>query len=288
MTARWEVGLPTIHIYPHLPQNDGKSLYSTNLQQYFSKQPSSLKKLEKLVNRNYNKYMNSILGTVASYQAINNFYVYDSLRIGDSQDNTLAPIDSNAAPIDDNAAYASISPEAIALYNTEQQSNSESEEDSGNTDEELTQQEKQEVSELKMTDTEVRAHENAHKAAAAGLTTSAPNYEYETGPDGKKYAVAGDVNVSYQHSDDPEVNLRNAQQLKASALAPADPSSQDRKVAAQADREIAQARQEILEEQNRANEEDGSGANSSNTNNINSTEPENAQEIAQQYHSYSA
>ena len=42
---------------------------------------------------------------------------------------------------------------------------------------------------LKATDTEVKAHENAHKAAAGGLRTSAPNYEYETGPDGKKYAV---------------------------------------------------------------------------------------------------
>ena len=225
--------------------------------------------------------MNSILGAVASYQAINNFYVYNSSRIGNTQDNNRAPIDSNAAPIDDNAAYASISPEAIALYNTEQQSSSDSEENSGNTEEELTQQEKQEVSELKMTDSEVRAHENAHKAAAAGLTTSAPNYEYETGPDGKKYAVAGDVNVSYKHSDDPEVNLRNAQQLKASALAPADPSSQDRKVAAQADREIAQARQDILEEQRQMSEEEEES--SSNISDINSTEPEDTSETNKQY-----
>ena len=126
-----------------------------------------------------------------------------------------------------------------------------------------------------------RRHENAHKAAAAGLTTSAPNYEYETGPDGKKYAVAGDVNVSYKHSDDPEVNLRNAQQLKASALAPADPSSQDRKVAAQADREIAQARQDILEEQRQMSEEEEES--SSNISDINSTEPEDTSETNKQY-----
>lgn len=118
------------------------------------------------------------------------------------------------------------------------------------------------------------------KPPPAGLHTSGPNYEYETGPDGRKYAVAGDVNVSYSHSSDPEVNLRNAQQLKASALAPADPSSQDRKVAAQAEMEIAQARQEILEEQNQARDEE---ENSSNINNVSSSEPENASETAKQY-----
>lgn len=221
--------------------------------------------------------MNSILGAVASYQAVNSFYAYNSSRIGAFQDNNSARADSGVALIDDNAAYASVSSEAIALFNAEQ-SNSNTGDGSSNSNDELTQQEQQEVSELKMTDAEVRAHENAHKAAAAGLTSSAPNYEYETGPDGRKYAVAGDVNVSYQHSEDPEVNLRNAQQLKASALAPADPSSQDRKVAAQADREIAQARQEILEEQNQTNEED----NSSNEN-FSSTEPVNTSEISNQY-----
>lgn len=197
--------------------------------------------------------MNSITGAITSYQAINNFV---ALRVGRTQNDNLQSVGSNSAPADDKAAYASISSEAIALYNTEQQSNSDFQTNSGNSDDELTQQEKQEVAELQMTDAQVRAHEQAHKAAAGGLRTSSPNYEYETGPDGEKYAVAGDVNVSYQHSQDPEVNLRNAQQLKASALAPADPSAQDRKVAAQADREIAQARQEILEEQKQTDEED--------------------------------
>ena len=96
------------------------------------------------------------------------------------------------------------------------------------------------------------------------------NYEYETGPDGEKYAVAGDVNVSYQSSSDPEVNLRNAQQLRAAALAPADPSAQDRKVAAQAEREIAQARQEIMQEQNGTAEED---TNSNTTTETSETSP---------------
>ena len=222
--------------------------------------------------------MNNVLGAINSYQALNNFYVYNSSNSGRIQNNdTALPISTNH-PEDDEASYASISPEAMALYNAEQQSGSGAGENTGS--EELTQQEQREVSELKMTDAQVRNHEHAHKAAAGGLHTSGPNYEYETGPDGRKYAVAGDVNVSYSHSADPEVNLRNAQQLKASALAPADPSSQDRKVAAQAEMEIAQARQEILEEQNQARDEE---ENSSNINNVSSSEPENASETAKQY-----
>lgn len=235
-------------------------------------------KLEKLINDVYNECMNNVLGAINSYQALNNFYVYNSSNSGRIQNNdTALPISTNH-PEDDEASYASISPEAMALYNAEQQSGSGAGENTGS--EELTQQEQREVSELKMTDAQVRNHEHAHKAAAAGLHTSGPNYEYETGPDGRKYAVAGDVNVSYSHSSDPEVNLRNAQQLKASALAPADPSSQDRKVAAQAEMEIAQARQEILEEQNQARDEE---ENSSNINNVSSSEPENASETAKQY-----
>lgn len=209
--------------------------------------------------------MNSISLAVAGYQAVNNFYIHNFSRAeapAKVQEDNVVRIEGNI-PTDDNAAYASISPEAIALYNAEQQSGNGSEsEREGNSqpaDEELTPQEQREVSELKTTDAEVKAHEHAHKAAAAGLSTSAPNYEYETGPDGKKYVVAGDVNVSYRSSSDPEVNLKNAQQLRAAALAPADPSSQDRKVAMQAEREIAQARQEILEEQNKPEEEGSTG-----------------------------
>ncbi len=207
--------------------------------------------------------MNTISGAIAGYRDVNNFYTYDSLRVDTLERvpyNNRTGTDTEDISTDDIAAYASISPEAIALYQSEQGSNSESNQKSntGSGNDELTQQEQREVSELKMTDSQVKAHEHAHKAAAAGLSTSGPNYEYETGPDGKKYAVAGDVNVSYKHSDDPEVNLRNAQQLRASALAPADPSSQDRKVAMQAEREIAQARQEIMEEQRQTEEQTNS------------------------------
>lgn len=117
------------------------------------------------------------------------------------------------------------------------------------TDGDLTQEEQQEVSQLKARDTEVRAHEQAHIAAAGGLRTSAPSYTYQTGPDGKKYAIGGEVNVSFEKSGDPQEDIQNAETMRAAALAPADPSSQDRSVAANAEKIIAQARQELAAQQ---------------------------------------
>ncbi|NQT34922.1 hypothetical protein HQ587_07015 [bacterium] len=116
-------------------------------------------------------------------------------------------------------------------------------------DEPLSESEEQKVRELQERDREVRSHEQAHKAAAGSLPTSGPNYSYQTGPDGRQYAVGGKVNISMSDSDDPEVDLRNAKQLERAALAPAEPSAQDRKVAANASRKQSKAMQEISEEQ---------------------------------------
>lgn len=212
--------------------------------------------------------MNSIVGVISNYQSVDNFYIRNSLKV---ETYTNASNNFQGVSIysqDDEAATASISAKALELYNAEQDFNSNSKENStNNSDKELTQQEKQEVAKLKTTDAEVKAHENAHKAAAGGLRTSAPNYEYETGPDGKKYAVAGDVNVSYSQSSDPEENLKNAQKLKAAALAPAEPSSQDRNVAMKAEREITKARQDIQEEQQNNEKEVDKNINTSNIEN---------------------
>lgn len=112
---------------------------------------------------------------------------------------------------------------------------------------ELTDAEKEEVRELKARDQEVRTHEAAHRAAAGGLSTTAPSYTYQTGPDGNRYAIGGEVNITFSESDDPEENIKNAQAMKASALAPAEPSAQDRSVAARADKIIADARQKLAQ-----------------------------------------
>src|SRR5574344_3094 len=219
----------------------------------------------------------SIVGALASYKQISQYTTYDYFGLNSTQKSvsgSSAENNSTSSDIstkDEIQDTATVSSQAIDLYNSEQsKQNNNSKEDSStkqssqNTSEgksteqskqnkstdELTDSEKQQSTQLKITDAKVKAHENAHKAAAAGLSTDGPNYEYETGTKEKKYAVGGDVNVSYQHSSDPQQNLQNAQTLKAAALAPADPSSQDKRVASNADREIAKARQEILEKKN--------------------------------------
>lgn len=117
--------------------------------------------------------------------------------------------------------------------------------ETGKSGKELTPNQEQEIAELKAADTKVRAHEAAHEAAAAGLSASAPSYTYETGPDGVQYAVGGEVNVSFQETGDPKKDIASAEKMQAAALAPADPSPQDRAVAQSAAMLIAKYEQEM-------------------------------------------
>ena len=114
----------------------------------------------------------------------------------------------------------------------------------------LTSEEQQEVARLRKRDVEVRKHEQAHKAAAGSLAVGGPRFEYEVGPDGRRYAVGGEVQLDTAPiPGDPQATLRKAQQIKRAALAPADPSPQDRRVAAEATRMAAEARREFAQQQ---------------------------------------
>ncbi|MDR3213532.1 MAG: hypothetical protein LBT71_06405 [Azoarcus sp.] len=101
------------------------------------------------------------------------------------------------------------------------------------------------IEEMKATDRAVRAHEAAHMAAGGNLVTSGASYSYETGPDGQRYVVAGEVGIDTSKGRTPEETLARADQIRAAALAPADPSAQDRAVAAAATQIAAEARAEI-------------------------------------------
>jgi len=90
--------------------------------------------------------------------------------------------------------------------------------------------------------------------AASGGLAGSPSYTYQTGPDGKKYAVGGEVSISRGGSSNTDQALSEAQSVKRGALAPAQPSSQDRAVAARAEADIrrlqakkAQENQEKME-----------------------------------------
>ena len=109
----------------------------------------------------------------------------------------------------------------------------------------LTDAEQREVAELAARDREVRAHEQAH-ANVGGRYAGAPSYQFERGPDGRSYAVAGQVSIDTSPvPNDPEATIAKAQIVRSAALAPAQPSAQDRAVAAQATALEIQARQEL-------------------------------------------
>ncbi|TKB02659.1 hypothetical protein E5672_12390 [Alteromonas portus] len=113
------------------------------------------------------------------------------------------------------------------------------------------QQEKQdaaEIEQLKARDQEVRVHEQAH-ASTGGQYAGAPQYEYTTGPDNKRYVTDGEVSIDVSEEKTPEETLRKMEQVRAAALAPAEPSSQDLKVAAEASQKATEARSEIAKAQ---------------------------------------
>ena len=94
---------------------------------------------------------------------------------------------------------------------------------------------------------EVIAHEAAHQAAAGNLGGGV-SYTYTEGPDGQSYITGGEVPIKLKEGSTPEETLRNMQQVQRAANAPADPSGQDRQVAAKAAAMASKARQEIIRE----------------------------------------
>lgn len=121
---------------------------------------------------------------------------------------------------------------------------------------ELTEEEQQEVQELQQRDREVRQHEQTHLAAAGSLATGGAQYQFQTGPDGKAYAIGGHVNIDTSPGSTPERTLEKAKQIQRAAMAPADPSPQDIKVAAKAMQMQMEALREIAEQAGESDERD--------------------------------
>ena len=135
-------------------------------------------------------------------------------------------------------------------------------------DTELSEEEQAQVKELKARDDEVRAHEAAH-AAVGGAHAGSPSYEYQTGPDGKRYAIGGEVKIDAAPVDgDPRATIDKMRQVRAAALAPAEPSGQDKKVAAaaaaklrEAESELASQKQDELQGKSGENSDQGATIN---------------------------
>ena len=111
------------------------------------------------------------------------------------------------------------------------------------------------VNELRARDREVRQHEQAHQTVG-GQYAGGATYDYQRGPDGKLYATGGQVSIDTSKvADDPRATINKMQTVRAAALAPAEPSPQDIRVAQEATSKMLAAQAELRAERR----DDGSG-----------------------------
>ncbi|WOX48194.1 putative metalloprotease CJM1_0395 family protein [Aeromonas sp. XH] len=108
------------------------------------------------------------------------------------------------------------------------------------------QKQQRQVAALVERDLEVRRHEQAHQAVG-GEHAGSPSYQFSRGPDGKRYATGGEVVIDMGTiPGDPAATIAKMQQVRAAALAPDEPSSQDLSVARAASAKEARTRRELM------------------------------------------
>lgn len=130
---------------------------------------------------------------------------------------------------------------------------------------ELTEEEEEEVEDLQQRDQEVRQHEQAHKTVGGSYAGSI-QYETVTGPDGKEYAVGGEVDIDVSAvPNNPEATIRKMEVVERAALAPAEPSSKDIQVARIAQQTRTQAQAELKEQKEQELKENTGAEDSKNS-----------------------
>lgn len=161
---------------------------------------------------------------------------------------SLSSIKNNSAKDDTESTLLAASETVTAISDEsdkDKQAASDDSEHASSAHEQKTQKEEQAVKDLKKRDTEVRTHEQAHKTAG-GQFAGSPAFDMTKGPDGQSYATGGHVDIDVSAvPNDPQATINKMSQIKSAALAPAEPSSQDLKVAAKADTVAANARSEL-------------------------------------------
>jgi hypothetical protein len=151
------------------------------------------------------------------------------------------------------AAIIELSPEAMSQSQTAEKSQ-ETEPGSKKTaknqdDQKLDEVEKSTVQKLQLTDLHVKMHEQQHLASAGSYAKGRPSFQYVKGPDGKLYAIGGEVAIDTSPiANNPQATIVKAQTIRRAALAPSDPSGADRSIAAAASQMEAQARNELANE----------------------------------------
>jgi len=176
--------------------------------------------------------------------------------LGARQDNTDRPENPNSPESALNGSGDANGQEAVsasalgraAVADTEEGKDGEGQKQSaaGGDSVELSPEAQKMLDSLKARDREVRAHEAAHVAAGAGVVTGGAQFTQQRGPDGNMYAIGGEVGIDASPiPNDPQGTMAKARQIASAALAPADPSPQDRSVAASARQMEAKAASEL-------------------------------------------
>ena len=252
----------TINGYLYLYFNLWNNLFETgNIEAII--QPTFTKPIsESRDNSLYRNYLNDSDGRENNTKQQDRFTPSSADRSMDDYTKLIKQNLGNPVPVNETSTDEA---ERQAGNNSEKTSsaNNENTKNASSTDG-LTDEERAEVRELQQTDAEVKAHESAHIAAGGSLVRGGASFEYQKGPDGKQYAVGGEVHIDISKvSGDPEATIRKMQKVRTAALAPADPSSQDRMVAARASSIEAQARTELSKQRAEASQ------STNDTNNIN-------------------
>lgn len=175
---------------------------------------------------------------VAPYSPVGKSAV--GLENAEAKDEPLAPVEEGA----ENAQLLNRKPSKREESEAEAAAAGPRRQQEGASQQEMDAQQQLEIRELASRDREVRAHEAAH-SAVGGHYAGSPHYSFERGPDGVNYAVEGEVPITMPLKSDPELLLEAAEIVRRAALAPAEPSAQDLRVAASAERLAQQARAEL-------------------------------------------
>lgn len=171
-------------------------------------------------------------------------------KSGTSPDPLAKPLTEQAVTgVDEAATRRPVDPDQATQPSDQQQHHEPRQAEGPLGEPRLTPKQQAQVRELAQRDVEVKAHEQAHVAAGGRYVRGGASYEYQTGPDGKRYAVGGEVAIDTSKASTPEATITKAQTIRRAATAPAQPSGQDRAVAAKAGQLEREARAEIAEQQ---------------------------------------
>ncbi len=106
----------------------------------------------------------------------------------------------------------------------------------------LTEEEKREIEKIRKNGRNVRRRELVYRAVVGNHVRGAASFQYDTGPDGIKYATDGHTSIDTRPViNNPEASIRKAQAIKRTKI--------DRSVAVEIDKMEREARQKLREEQ---------------------------------------